>query len=104
VRRRADGRGVEGLRRLAVAGSALLLGLTALLGLGWAASPLHLQPATTAIWSAVATTLALIEVYRAPAASDRRFLALAALCVSSAALVESLVVLAAFAPCGERCV
>jgi hypothetical protein len=83
---------------------ALALGLTALLGLGWGGSPLRLHAPAAAVWAAVGGSLALAEVRRAPRDSERRLFAAIALCISAIALVESLVVLAAFAPCGGRCV
>jgi hypothetical protein len=92
------------LRPLLISIVAFLLGLTALLGLGWAASPLRLHAPTAAVWATVGGTLALAEFWRAPSDSERRFFAAIALCVSAIALVESLVVLVAFTPCGGRCV
>jgi hypothetical protein len=82
---------------------ALVLGLSALMALGWSGSPFRLHAASSAIWAAIGGGLGFVEMRRAPRNSDRRFFAAAALCVSSVALLESLVVLFAFAPCGARC-
>jgi hypothetical protein len=83
---------------------AIILALTALLGLGWSGSPVRLHAPSAGIWAAVAGALALVEFVRAPHDSDQRFFAATALCISAVALVEGLIVLLAFAPCGERCI
>jgi hypothetical protein len=92
------------LRPLLISIIAFVLGLTALLGLGWSGSPFRLHAPAAAVWATVGGTLAIADICRAPRDSERRFFAAVALCVSAIALVESLLVLVAFTPCGGRCV
>lgn len=82
----------------------LMLGLTALLALGWDRSPLRMHATTAAVWAVVAGALALVEVRRVPRESAWWFLAASALAVSAIALIASLVALMAFIPCGAQCV
>jgi hypothetical protein len=84
--------------------TSLALGLTALLGLGWGSSPLRLHPTGAAVWATVAAGFAYAEVRRSPHNSDRRFIATVALAVAAIALVEALVAILSFVPCGSRCI
>jgi hypothetical protein len=90
-----------GVSLLALA--SLALGLTALLGLGWGSSPLRLHATGAAVWATVAAGFAYAEVRRSPHNSDRRFIATAALAIAAMALVEALVAILSFVPCGSRC-
>jgi hypothetical protein len=81
----------------------LALGLTALLGLGWRGSPLRLHAPGTAVWAAIAASFAYGELRRAPHDSDRRFIATAAVAIAAIALVEAIVTMLSFVPCGGRC-
>ena len=86
---------------LAVA--SLLIGLLALLGLGWAGSPIRLHAPGAAVWATIALGLGLAEIRRTPHGSERRFVATCAIVVAALALAEVAVVLLSFAPCGAGC-
>jgi hypothetical protein len=83
--------------------ASLAVGLIALLGLGWDRSPLRLHAPGAAVWATVAAVLGLIELSRAPRGSERRFIAAVALSLALVALVEAVIVIVSFAPCGSRC-
>jgi hypothetical protein len=82
---------------------AFVLGLSALLGLGWRGSPVRLHAPGAAVWAGVAVAFGLIGLWREPSGSDRRFFAGVAVAVAVVALVAALVVIVAFVPCGGRC-
>jgi hypothetical protein len=83
--------------------AALVIGLSALLGLGWAGAPIRLHAPGAAVWAVVAGALGVIDLRRQPPGSERRLLASTAVAVAVVVLVTSLVVVVSFVPCGGAC-
>jgi hypothetical protein len=81
----------------------LLLGLSALLGLGWGGSPVRLHAPGAAVWATVAGTFGVIDLCRAPRESDRRFVAGIAVALAVVGLITALLVIVSFVPCGGKC-
>jgi hypothetical protein len=81
----------------------LVIGASALLGLGWGGAPIRLHAPGAAVWAVVAGVLGLVDLRRQPPGSERRLLAGTAVAVAVVALVTSLVVVVSFVPCGGAC-